>query len=352
MERGLKAIARVQRFLGVLLLATAAAGCVSFERTALTAFANLARPAPTELPAEYRYEKRSVAPVLARAPARDSEWYESYAFALPSLGENGQPGNFVTGEYLASKERGKKKLVVIVPIYGSSPIPSENLALHLTAWNWRAGTNVLVLHGEGDLFDWERMANAATAEEFLREVNASARRIITTVNDIRRLIDWAETRPEIDPGRIGIAGFSISATIGSIVMGMDARVAAGVFVMGGGNLHEVFARGASPDIVAAREHLMHVFGWTVEEIEARLEPRLRAVNPVHFAGAIDPSRVLVVDSLYDDFIPRKAQDDLWNAMGRPERVSMKYTHKRSFIMSFIGFHFADRLTSKFFKKKL
>ena len=122
--------------------------------------------------------------------------------------------------------------------------------------------------------------------------------------------------------------------------------------MGGGNLHEVFARCVSPDVVAAREHAMRVFGWTPDDIEARLEPRLRAVNPVHFAGAIDPSRVLLVDSLYDDFIPRTAQDDLWKAMGRPERVSMKYAHKRSFLMSFLGFHFADRLVAEFFRKKL
>lgn len=328
------------------------AGCVSFERTGLPASAGLARPAPAELPAEYRYEKRPAIPVLTRTPARDSERYKAYALVLPSLGENGQPGNLVTGEYLASTSKGKKKLVIIVPIYGSSSIPSENLALHLTAWNSRADTNVLVLRGEGDLFDWERMANAATAEEFLREIDASARRVATAVNDIRRLIDWAETRLEIDPRRIGIAGFSISATIGSIVMGVDARVAAGAFVMGGGNLHQVFARGISSDVVAAREHVMRAFGWAPDEIEARLEPRLRAVNPVHFAGAIDPARVLAVDSLYDDFIPRTAQDDLWQAMGRPERVSMKYAHKRSFIMSFVGFHFVDRLASKFFKEKL
>jgi len=249
----------VRFFLAVLSL-TGAAGCVSFERTGSVASAELARPAlaeprrqgvgtPTkasELPAEYRYEKRPVAMTLVRTPARDSERYESYAFAFPSLGENGQPGNFVTGEYLASTAKGRKKLVIIVPIYGSSPIPPENLALHLAVWNWRADTNVLILRGEGDLFDWERMARSATAGEFFREIDASARRIATTVNDIRRLIDWAETRPEIDPKRIGIAGFSISATIGSIVMGVDARVVAGAFVMGGGNLHEVFARCVSP----------------------------------------------------------------------------------------------------------
>ncbi|OGY98309.1 MAG: hypothetical protein A3E09_02610 [Candidatus Liptonbacteria bacterium RIFCSPHIGHO2_12_FULL_60_13] len=62
--------------------------------------------------------------------------------------------------------------------------------------------------------------------------------------------------------------------------------------------------------------------------------------------------MLLVDSLYDDFIPRTAQDDLWQAMGRPERVSMKYAHKRSFLMSFLGFHFADRLVAEFFRKKL
>ena len=341
----------VRFFLAVLSL-TGAAGCVSFERTGSAASAELARPALAELPAEYRYEKRPVALTLVRTPARNSERYESYAFALPSLGENGQPGNLVTGEYLASTAKGRKKLVIVVPIYGSSPIPPENLALHLAVWNWRADTNVLILRGEGDLFDWERMARSATAGEFFREIDASARRIATTVNDIRRLIDWAETRPEIDPKRIGIAGFSISATIGSIVMGVDARVVAGAFVMGGGNLHEVFARCVSPDVVAAREHAMRVFGWTPDDIEARLEPRLRAVNPVHFAGAIDPSRVLLVDSLYDDFIPRTAQDDLWQAMGRPERVSMKYAHKRSFLMSFLGFHFADRLVAEFFRKKL
>src|SRR3989338_3810256 len=336
---------------GVLFL-TSVTGCVQFERISPAIETGDNPHVATQNKNIRHYEKNLSPIVLERVPYRDSKYYDAYRLSTPSSGTNEQPGNVVSGEYLASRGLARKKLVIIVPIYGSSSIPPENLAMHLTVWNGDADTNVLLLHGTDDLFNWNEMAHSATLQEFLDEVDASARRITTTITDVRRLIDWAETRPEIDPKRIGIAGLSISAMIGSMVMGTDPRVAAGVFAMGGGNWQDIFVHCTSEDVATAREHVMRSFGLAPEELRIMLEQRLRAVNPMHVIGHVNTARVLIVDSLYDDFIPRSTQDALWRALGKPERITLKYAHKEAFLRSIIGLHFTERVSATFFKEKL
>jgi len=68
------------------------------------------------------------------------------------------------------------------------------------------------------------------------------------------------------------------------------------------------------------------------------------VEPLRFAGNIDPAGVLFIDAGEDACIPKDARDELWEAMGRPERVTLGYSHRNSFLtMTFIGF---DRTTAR------
>jgi dienelactone hydrolase len=150
-------------------------------------------------------------------------------------------------------------------------------------------------------------------------------------------------RPDTDPRRIGIVGCSIGAIVASLAVGQDPRLSAGVFVMGGAHLDEIFAS-CYGDEAEVREMARARFGWDTGAFQQAVKGPLAAVDPVRTAGNIDPAGVLYIDAGRDSCIPRSARDELWEAMGRPERVTLGYDHKKSFLtMTFLGF---DRTTER------
>jgi dienelactone hydrolase len=158
------------------------------------------------------------------------------------------------------------------------------------------------------------------------------------VTDLRRLVDWGQGRPEVDPARIALVGFSMSAIVGSVAMANEPRIGYGVLVVGGADLHEVLAV-CNGRIRSTREALLKRFDWSLEDLKARLEGTLQVVNPVRFAGQVDPARVLVIDAADDSCIPEASRERFWEALGRPERISYQYGHRATFLaLTFLGGH--------------
>ncbi len=235
-----------------------------------------------------------------------------------------------------SRTPGPRPWVIVLPIWGSSTYPSHKIVRRLTGGREGAGTNVLWVQGHAGLVRYDALERAASEPEFLAEVARTASCIDATAEDVRSFIDWVMAQPGTDPRRVGIVGFSIGGIVGSLVMGRDQRLATGVFVMVGGHLDEILAY-CKWDERKVREHVRQAFGWTPEQLRSVIAAPLSIVDPVPVAGSIDPADVLYIDSGHDGCIPRSARDDLWNAMGRPERVTLGYDHKNSFLtMTFLG----------------
>jgi dienelactone hydrolase len=223
----------------------------------------------------------------------------------------------------------------VLPVWGVSAYPSDTIVAGLRA---RAGgaVNILQVDGERLLFDWATMGDARTEEEFHALLALMVERFIDTVSDVRRLVDWADTRPEIDSQRIALIGFSMSALVGSIVMATEPRIDAGVLVLGGADLQEILAV-CNGRIRQTRENLLKRFGWSLEQFKEELKGPLAVINPARFAGRVDPARVLVIEAAADSCIPKPARERFWQALGRPERVSYQYDHRMTFLaMTFLG----------------
>lgn len=328
-------------------------GCVSIDLGHIRSHAEpLVRPV-TPKTTGYEYAKKDATVSLSRNPLKDSERYRHYIFSLPSYGENSQEGNLVTGEYFESKDPGKKKLVIVLPIYGTGAFPPENTAYNLSVWNPWSDTNVLLLYGEKDLFDWEKIGAARTRTRLEKAIADSVTKLRNTVIDISRLIDWAETRAEIDSKRVGVVGFSISAIMAAISLGVEPRLAAGVVIMGGANFNEIFAFCETGDVATARKKILKNLAWTEKQLADNIKDVTQLVNPARYGGAVNPEKVLMIDSAYDNYIPHSARDDLWNSFGRPERITLKYSHRMAFkTMTLFGLHFTDFAIFNFFRDKL
>jgi dienelactone hydrolase len=269
--------------------------------------------------------------------------------ALPSMGENGQDGNLITSRYFQGTAPGPSALVIVLPIWGGSPYPSTIVARDLVS---EGRAHVLLVQGENTVIDWEAMAEAPTPAAFAAVVRRMVERIRTTVIDLRRLMDWAEGRPEVDARRIGLIGFSESTLQVAGVIAGDPRPAAAVLVMGGAHPHEVLAtcHGGAAEV---RSRVMRRFGWSRDQLARTLAPLLEPIDPDRLGSRVDPGRVLIIDAHQDDCIPAGARDALWTALGRPERISVAASHSGSFLaMTFLGGNHIRRTIGHFFARTL
>ena len=62
---------------------------------------------------------------------------------------------------------------------------------------------------------------------------------IQSVVDLRRAVDYLESRPDVDKTKIGYMGFSQGAMLGGVVAGVEARISAFCFAVPGAGLMEI-----------------------------------------------------------------------------------------------------------------
>ena len=338
---------RALPLLGVLpAVVVAGAGCISqthtpYRGTRAPRTLAAASPSPRSRPpvgitAEADWGTRTHATLRLRRP--------------PPCGD--APGDDPAAIAYLSRTPGPKPWVIVLPIWGSSTYPSNKIVRRLLGGTHGRQTNVLLVQGPRRLVRYATIKETATEAEFLAEASRTASCIDATVEDVRAFIDWVMEQPETDPRRVGVVGFSIGGIVGSLVMGRDPRLAAGVFVMVGGHLDEILAH-CKWGQREVREHAAAAFGWNVEKLKSVIKVPLSALDPVRVAGRIDPAAVLYIDSGYDGCIPQSSRDDLWRAMGEPERVTLGYDHRNSFLsMTFLGFDVTTRRIVAFLDRQL
>jgi hypothetical protein len=55
------------------------------------------------------------------------------------------------------------------------------------------------------------------------------------------------------------------------------------------------------------------------------------MDPVHYAGSVDPDSVMIVDAERDRCMREDSREALADAFGRPRRLTVRYGHKNSFL---------------------
>ena len=280
------------------------------------------------------------------APIETTRTHEIFEFSYPSVANDGGEPNVVSGRFFRSRRPGAKKLVVVMPIWGTSDYPPEKISY---GYARREGTDthVIWIYGDTPLFPWSALSTAPTEAAFVERARASAERYRAAVVDMRRLIDWAETRPEIDSSRIGFVGFSMSALVTATLLGNDDRINAAVLMMGAANLADVFStcRNRAGEV---RAHVLESFGWSLAEYREFFSELFGPADPVRFAGRYDPHEILMIDAMFDDCMPESARAALWEVTGFPARVTLLYQHRSAFYsLTPLGANFARRRIYRF-----
>ncbi len=162
---------------------------------------------------EFDYVARRPHPSYPITGEETDYWIK--AVELPSVGENGQPGNLVTARYYEGKRSGEKPLVIVLPIWGIHDYPSNDHLCRLAGAQRRRDQRpadpgrAAAVRLAGD-------RGAGNEAAFFGRLDRMVDRFVATVIDVRRLVDWAQSQPEVDPDRIALVGFSMSALVASV----------------------------------------------------------------------------------------------------------------------------------------
>jgi dienelactone hydrolase len=164
------------------------------------------------------------------------------------------------------------------------------------------------------------------------------------IRDGRRGLDWLSGQSQVDGRRLGLIGVSHGAIIGPCVMGADPRVGAGVFCMGGADEAMIVARSRERSVRRFRERIMRAHGLTDPEELLRLgRERASRTEPLRYAAAVDPRAVLLFKTRRDRAVVPEAQDKLWEALGRPRRITLPFGH----VGFGLAFYYAARRAAEF-----
>jgi len=208
--------------------------------------------------------------------------------------------------YLFIPAKGKEPFPCVIIMHGSGG-SKEDFGVFYDYLSMR-GYAVLAVDAA---FHGERKNDAIRAEK--ADWYQTRNMIIQTVVDLRRGVDWLETRAEIDPNRIGYLGASQGTFIGSIFSAVETRVKAAVLLVGGADFSVFFRHSQIPSIVLMRNY------FTPEQLD-KIANDLAVIDPQYYIGAISPRPVLLINGKKDLVISEEAGKRLHELAGEPKET--------------------------------
>lgn len=301
----------------------------------------------------FAYAPTPVEPRTLRAPIRiDGDYVRTrMTFTAGPLDPDGDMALQV--DHYRGSAAGPRPLVIVVPIWGNGAYryPSAKFTQLLRA-KTDGRYDILQVLGEPQLIRWQHLAAADTPDEFRRRAAAMAERVRLASIAIRRMLDWAAARDDLDADRAAVVGFSMGAVVATIVLGNDDRFAAGAVVMGGARFDRIFAH-CGGRAGRVRATVSDRFGWTGEQYRAVFAEAFASGQPRNFRGRYDPHRLLMMDARFDDCVPQSARDALWEALGRPQRITFLARHRGAFLaFTPLALNYGGRSVFRFLRERL
>ncbi len=203
--------------------------------------------------------------------------------------------------------------ILAVPKKGQNPYPAVVLLAgsggHKDSDYIRIAANMLSQMGIASVsldaqYHGDRSRDQRTGDFHFIDKHTNRDAWVQTVIDLRRSVDYLQTRTDIDPKRIGYLGFSQGGMVGGTFLGVEPRIAAAILAVPGAGMVEWAKKS----------------GRWVTEAGPALEQNANIVDPVHFIGSFSPRPLLILAATRDELIPKYATEALANAAKDPKEV--------------------------------
>ncbi len=132
-----------------------------------------------------------------------------------------------------------------------------------------------------------------------------------TVNDARRMVDYLQTRDDIDPDRIYLVGASYGAITGTVALAREPRFKAGVLVVGGGHV---------PTLLDAPMIREEVPGAVLAVAKPLIHWLMGVADPVRHAAGTAGTPVLMQNGSADRVVSPESGERLYESLGEPKSI--------------------------------
>lgn len=253
---------------------------------------------------------------------KTSKWI-SYSINFPAgIKTPHIDANCVMGEYYQPQKADITPLVILMHGMGDlSAIPCRLLARALAKRKIACFVLYLVTHSVRVPESIKNRITALTADEWFETYQLS-------VTDILQIIDWANSRPEIDSHKIAVFGISLGGFISTIVMAIERRIKCGVFIVSGGNTEKMMRlsknkayRNQHSEVEyqqMQRSYADYLTEVAKKGFENVVPPRQSFLtDPLTYASYLRDRPVLMINAMRDKYIPQEATLDFWRACDKP-----------------------------------
>jgi len=303
---------RIRWFKDAVVL-TAMAGCTAFLHSAENA------PAPSSTPPVQVIAVTNLNPQIAftyrQKPLAAQTAWASFRLEFPSPVATDLPQNntvladlYVPADWSAGQAG--RPAVICLPILNGDEDLTAMMCTVLASRGLVSVTFTLPYYGPRGPAEGRR-ALASNPRLFLSALDQAGK-------EISRLVDLLQTRPEVNPNNIGIAGISLGGIMSATAAGVDSRFHRAMLMLAGGDLTTM--------IHHARE--TRPLGRMIQNLppdeRASVEKQLLAFDPLTHAQALreraQKGRVLMLNAAQDEVIPRECTEKLASALGLSNKV--------------------------------
>lgn len=192
-----------------------------------------------------------------------------------------------------------------------------------------AGGDVLMWHLAQSLGDhgfhvgWtRRVSSAMRPGNDMHELEELFRR---TVIHNRMLLAWAREREDVDPDRTAVLGLSMGGMLGCAILAVEPGLRAGALCLAGGDFPDLVSVSAERRLRLWRRWSRSGRGLGGGPLREEIA-RSAVSDPMLLGPYVATERVFLVASLFDEVVPWRNQQLLWESLGRPRRTVLPLGH--------------------------
>ena len=271
----------------------------------------------------YQYS-RSEPNFNLRAEKTDSNWSRysvEFSTAYPTPPKESR---IARGEYFRPIRGNNLPLVILIHGLGDrSVLPCKLMARTLVNKGIASFVLYTVFYSSRMPEIVKRRTPTLSSEEWFEGYRIS-------VIEVRQVVDWVCSRSEINHKQIAVMGISLGGFVSAIAMGIDERLRAGVFIAMGGNCElitwkskaDTFRKGSICTKPECRQVHTHYPQYLAEVAERGFEnvipfKQCFLTDTMTFAHRLRSRPLLLINALWDKYIPKQATLEFWQACDNP-----------------------------------
>lgn len=242
------------------------------------------------------------------ALVRESNSYRVFEVSMAADLEGDDDDTLISFEFYEQRAEGPSPVVLLLPILNGQKHLMRPFATYFASRGYAA---VIV----------DNVQRKSLLEDMIDPEPAIRR----TIQRHRRVIDWIETRPDLDSSRIGVFGASLGGFNALYLAALDDRVSAVVPALAGGSLAEVLVTSNERRIRLAVDGVRDELGLDDAQLLGYLQEKIQTDTLV-VGRHIHADRVLMVLADDDDAVPYARQLELRETMAEPEAITLPTGH--------------------------